>query len=72
MYYFAVQLGMCLTEMGPLYDCPNESVILTGKNAAPAPISMRIAAPTQLRRTSRKPLAAAFVRRDHEPAVKLE
>jgi hypothetical protein len=33
---FAIQLGMWLTEIGPLYDWPNESVILLVKNAAPA------------------------------------
>jgi hypothetical protein len=33
--YFAVQLGMWLTEMGPLYDWPNESVIQAVENAAP-------------------------------------
>jgi hypothetical protein len=27
---------MSLTEIGPLYDPPNESVILLVKNAAPA------------------------------------
>ena len=35
MYYFAIQLGTCLAEMGPHYDSLNESVILAVKNAAP-------------------------------------
>jgi hypothetical protein len=33
---FAIQLGASLTEMGPYYDRPNESVIPAVKNVAPA------------------------------------
>ncbi len=34
MNCFAVQLGVWLTEMGPLYDSPNETVILSVNIAA--------------------------------------
>ncbi len=58
------QLGMCLTEMGPLYDWPNESVILYVENAALNRFWFAAA--------GRKPLARASVRRDHELTVKFQ
>ena len=65
--YLAIQLGVCLAEMGPHYDRPNESVILGVKNAAPPDTGGRGDGSVG----RRKPLAAACIRRDHEPVVKL-
>jgi hypothetical protein len=41
--FFSFQLGTRLTEIGPLYDPPNESVILLVKNAAACGFLIRAA-----------------------------
>jgi len=74
IYYFSFQLGMWLTEIGPLYDWPNKTVILLVENAAPRRSDEKVidSEPVvRLRGSCAKALADASLRRDHECRVKL-
>jgi hypothetical protein len=74
IHCFSFQLGMSLTEIGPLYDRPNESVILRVENAAPYVFDAEtehVARRCGGWNRRGKALAAAAVRRDHEWMVKL-
>jgi hypothetical protein len=63
---------MCLTEMGPLYDWPNESVIPSSKIAAPGAADRQTRFLVTGRQDLGKPLAGGALRRDHEVSVKLQ
>ena len=71
---FSFQLGMWLTEIGPLYDWPNKTVILLVENAAPRRLrgkQHRFCIDRPVARSCAKALADASLRRDHEWRVKL-
>jgi hypothetical protein len=73
MVCFSFQLGTRLAEIGPLYDWPNESVILLSKmpQAAVSDPNRQVAGTHRAAKGRGKALAAASVRRDHEQEVKL-
>ncbi len=76
---FAFQLGMRLTEIGPLYDWPNKTVIPRSKMPHPRPSRRQIAdrgrsltGSCNYSRACGKALAAVAVRRNYSVAVKLQ